>query len=55
MKAEDDYKLSWKEPDREEIIELLVEEHEFSRERVLSTLDKLAQSNEKKQKSLSDF
>jgi len=34
----DDYKLEWKEPDREKVIEILVEEHDFSRERVENAL-----------------
>ncbi len=34
----DEYKLEWKEPDREKVIEILVEEHDFSRERVENAL-----------------
>ena len=35
------YKLIWEEPDREKIIEFMVEEHDFSRERVEKVVDKL--------------
>ena len=37
------YKLEWKEPDREKIIEFMVEEHDFSRERVEKVIDSLTQ------------
>ncbi len=37
------YKLEWKEPDREKIIEFMVEEHDFSRERVEKVIDGLTQ------------
>lgn len=39
----DDYKLEWKEPDEEKIIEFMVEKHDFSRERVEKVIDKLKQ------------
>lgn len=37
----DDYKLEWKKPDRDAIIDLLVKEHDFTAERVDSSLEKL--------------
>ncbi len=37
----DDYKIEFKEPDRDGIIEFLCEEHDFSRERVEKALEKL--------------
>jgi len=38
------YKIEWKEPDRERLTEFMVEEHDFSRERVEKVIDKLQQS-----------
>lgn len=37
----DSYELTWKEPDKEKVIELLVERHQFSMERVTNALDRL--------------
>ena len=52
----DDYELRWKNADNEAIFKLLVDEHDFSEERVKSTLEKLKkESGEKQQKSLGDF
>lgn len=52
----DDYELRWENVDNEAIIRLLVDEHDFSMERVKSTLEKLKkESSEKHQKSLGDF
>ena len=52
----DDYELGWKNADDEAIYKLLVDEHDFSAERVKSTLEKLKkESGEKQQKSLGDF
>ncbi len=52
----DDYELRWKDADDEAIFRLLVDEHDFSAERVSSTLSKLKkESSEKQQKSLGDF
>ncbi|HDJ96636.1 MAG TPA: flap endonuclease-1 [Candidatus Aenigmarchaeota archaeon] len=39
----DEYKLEWREPDEEKIIEFMVEKHDFSRERVEKVIDKLKQ------------
>jgi len=56
MPVKKDYKLKWETIDREAIIHLLVEEHDFSRERVEKTLNKLMKGKpDKQQKSLSDF
>ncbi|MEM7821421.1 MAG: flap endonuclease-1 [Candidatus Aenigmatarchaeota archaeon] len=38
------YKIQFKEPNKEKIIEFMVEEHDFSRERVEKVVDKLQQS-----------
>ena len=52
----DDYELGWKNVDDEAIFKMLVDEHDFSMERVKSTLEKLKkESAEKQQKSLGDF
>ena len=40
----DKYKLEWKAPDREKLIEFMVEEHDFSRERVEKVVSKLQQA-----------
>jgi len=40
----DKYQINWKEPEREKIIEFMVEEHDFARERVEKVIDKLQQS-----------
>jgi len=42
-KTTDDYELKWREPDQEKITELLVEEHDFSKERVQRVIKKLQQ------------
>jgi len=36
-----DYALEWKNPDREQIVEFLCGEHDFSEERVLNAVDKI--------------
>ncbi|MEK6868610.1 MAG: flap endonuclease-1 [Nanoarchaeota archaeon] len=52
----DDYELRWKDIDYEAILSLLVDEHDFSAERVKSTLEKLKkESSGNQQKSLGDF
>ncbi|MCS7106363.1 MAG: flap endonuclease-1 [Candidatus Aenigmarchaeota archaeon] len=40
----DKYKIEWKEPNREKIIEFMVGEHDFSKERVEKVVDKLEQA-----------
>ncbi|RMF06163.1 flap endonuclease-1 [Candidatus Woesearchaeota archaeon] len=54
MPVTSEYDLSWKPVDRDKIIKMLCGEHDFSEERVLSTLQKI-DSEERKQKSLGDF
>ena len=50
------YSIEWKEPYREEVIKLLVDEHDFAAERVKPVLDKLLKNKEsKQQKGLGDF
>ncbi len=56
MPVTKDYKLKWKPVDRDTVLRLLVEKHEFSRERVEKTLDELQEEDKKgKQKGLGDF
>lgn len=56
MPVNDDYSLEWESVNRDRIYEMLVEEHDFSEERVNSTLDKLAEEKEKqRQKGLGEF
>jgi len=45
----DDYKLEWKQPDEEGIIKFMVEEHDFSEERVRNGIEKLKQAFAKSQ------
>jgi len=50
------YKLEWNDIDNEKIQKLLVNEHDFSEERIKTTLNKLEKETSKKQqKSLGDF
>ncbi len=50
------YSLSWQEPDKEKLIEILHEKHEFSRERIENALKKMEESKgAKNQKSLDDW
>lgn len=52
----DEYKLKWNIPDREAVAKLLVEQHDFGRERVERTMKKLLKGKPAKtQKGLSDF
>ncbi|PIN86542.1 flap endonuclease-1 [Candidatus Woesearchaeota archaeon CG10_big_fil_rev_8_21_14_0_10_44_13] len=56
MPVTDSYDLEWKEPDRERLIRLLCDEHDFSLKRVEDSLEKLGKEKEKKtQKGLGDF
>lgn len=55
MKVSDDYTLKWTPLSKEKIIKLLVEEHDFNRDRIENALEKLEQSTERKQKGLGDF
>jgi len=52
----DDYTLKWGEPDEDKIRELLIEKHDFSKERVEKTLERLSKTKDtKQQKGLGDF
>ena len=53
---EKEYLIEWKEPNKEEVINLLVNEHDFAMERVKMVLDKLLKNKEnKQQKGLGEF
>lgn len=50
------YNLKWKEPDKDRVINLLVNEHDFAAERVKIVLDRLLKNREsKQQKDLGEF
>ncbi|HLF54095.1 MAG TPA: flap endonuclease-1 [Candidatus Nanoarchaeia archaeon] len=53
MPATDDYKLSWFPVDRKKVYDFLVNQHDFSAERVNKSLDAIAPA--KHQKGLGDF
>jgi|TARA_Y100000310_G_C20567732_1_gene756386 flap endonuclease-1 len=56
MPTTDDYNLEWKDIDNEKLHKLLVDEHDFSEQRVSNTLEKLKKATtQKQQKSLGDF
>lgn len=56
MPVTDKYKLKWKNIDRDKVMKILVDKHDFSEERVNNTLKKLLEENKKKQqKYLGDF
>ncbi len=56
MPVKKDYNLEWKKPNKEKIIKILVDDHDFSMERVKSTVEKLLKENNKKQQTgLGDF
>ena len=56
MPVNRNYSLSWNNVNEEKIMKLLVDEHNFSEERVKSHLEGLAESKEKKgQKGLGEF
>ncbi len=56
MPVSDDYVLEWKELDEENIKKILIEDHDFSEERVNSALSKIMKQEEaSKQKGLGDF
>jgi len=42
-KVSKEYNIEWKEPDKEKTIELMVEEHDFSRERIENAINKLVE------------
>ncbi|HLD02272.1 MAG TPA: flap endonuclease-1 [Candidatus Nanoarchaeia archaeon] len=50
------YQLRWQEPDVEKIKKILIDEHDFSEERVQSTIEKLNEvKKSREQKGLGDF
>ncbi len=52
----ENYKLEWKVPDEDRIMKLLVEEHDFSEERVKAQIEGLMESKKKaSQKGLGEF
>ncbi|MBR9683830.1 flap endonuclease-1 [Candidatus Woesearchaeota archaeon] len=56
MPTTDDYSLEWNPIDEEKLFKLLVEEHDFSAERVKTKLEKLQKQKEnQQQKGLSSF
>ena len=56
MPVTNDYSLEWNPVDNNRVIEILVEKHDFSKERVQSSLEKLEQESKKfQQKGLGDF
>lgn len=56
IKVTDDYKLEWKPIDEKKLVHLLVEEHNFSGERVRSKIEKLKEiKKEMGQKGLGSF
>jgi flap endonuclease-1 len=55
-KVTDNYKMQWKPIDHEKVLKHMVDEHEFSQERIQNQLDSLQQSQHKKgQTGLSKF
>lgn len=56
MKVDDDYELKWLQIDEEKVMDLLVNKHDFSEERVKSQISELMKLKEKKgQKGLGEF
>lgn len=55
MPVSDNYDLSWRKTDNDAVIDLLVTQHDFSRDRVDSTLQKLREDSDKGQKGLHEF
>ncbi|MBW2990001.1 flap endonuclease-1 [Candidatus Woesearchaeota archaeon] len=56
MPVTDSYKLEWKAIDSDKAVKILVEDHDFSEERVSNMLSRLLKESEKKkQKGLGDF
>jgi len=49
MPVEKNLKLEWKEPDQDKLISILVDEHDFSLERVKNTINNLIKEKHKKQ------
>ena len=56
MPVTDDYNLTFSQVDKEKVMKLLVETHDFSQDRVEKSIDALLEAGEKrKQKGLEDF
>ncbi len=56
MPVTTDYVLRWKEPDNDRVMEILCDEHDFSRERVTAVLEQLGkQKIKREQKGLGEF
>ncbi|MBW2999830.1 flap endonuclease-1 [Candidatus Woesearchaeota archaeon] len=55
MKITDKYELKWKPIDKKKVIKVLVEEHDFSKERVEKALERLEESSDKTQKGLGEY
>lgn len=56
MKINNKYELKWSPIDREKVMKILVDEHDFNPERVEKTLNDLTKSNKpKEQKTLGEF
>jgi flap endonuclease-1 len=55
IEVKKDYKIEFKEINTEEVIKVMVEKHDFSEERIKTTLEKLQKSDDRKQKGLTDF
>ncbi len=56
MPTMDNYKLFWQNPDEKKVIELLVDNHNFSVERVRKSLDEMtAKTKSRQQKGLGEF
>ncbi len=56
MPVTNKYKLEWKDVNKDKVLKILVDKHDFSEERVNNTLKKLVKEKEnKQQKGLSDF
>lgn len=47
--------LKWENLDKEKIIEIMVEKHEFSRERIINSINDLEKTTKNNQKGLSEF
>ena len=51
-----DYELKWEELDREEVLRILCDKHDFSRQRTEDTLDRLDKAqSQMSQKGLGEF
>ncbi|MBI2545219.1 MAG: flap endonuclease-1 [Candidatus Aenigmarchaeota archaeon] len=51
----DKYELKWNEPNKEKLINFMVDDHDFSMERIGKTIDKLMENSKSKQKGLGNW